>query len=154
GALAALKDRLAPLRDELSERHAKLEPHLKAINERTTQLGRPPEADATEDPEITAERKRLAGRRTEVEAALHQVKLLADRAAKLDERIRHRRREVFSSRLFARSANLFDPAFWNDLAPSVPAELNGLVVMLKSWGAYARANGGIGGAVAALALLS
>jgi small-conductance mechanosensitive channel len=107
-----------------------------------------------EDPEITAERQRLTGRRTEVETALHQVKLLADRAGSLDERIRHRRREVFSSRLFARSANLFDPAFWHDLAPSVPAELNGLAVMLSSWGAYARANGGTGGAVAALALLS
>jgi small-conductance mechanosensitive channel len=154
GALVALKGRLAPLRDQLSDRLVKLEPRLKAIEHRAAQVAQPPEANATEDPAVTAERQRLAGRHTEVETALQQVKLLADRAATLDERIRHRRREVFSSRLLARSASLFDPAFWNELAPSVPAELNGLTVMLSSWAAYAHANGGIGGAVAALAVLS
>lgn len=153
-ALVALKSRLAPLRGQLDERVEKLEPRLKAIDQRIVQLAPPPGANAAEDPAAAAERQRLASRRTEVETALQQVKLLADRASSLDDRIRHRRREVFSSRLFARSASPFDPAFWNDLLPSVPAEINGLAVMLSSWGTYARANGGMGGAVAALALLS
>jgi potassium efflux system protein len=159
-ALVALKDRLAPVRDQLDERLGKLEPRLKAIDERAAQLAKstttdkPPEANAPEDPAVTAERQRLAARRTEVETALQQTRLLADTANNLEERIRHRRREVFSSRLFARSASLFDPAFWGDLAPSIPAEFDGLAVMLSSWGAYAWANGGIGGAGAALALLS
>jgi potassium-dependent mechanosensitive channel len=152
-ALVALKGRLTPLRDQLQERLGKLEPRLKAIEQRATQLAQPPEANAAEDPAITAERQRLASRRTEVEAALQQVKLLADHADNLDEGIRRHRREVFSSRLFARSAGLFDPAFWSDLLPSIPDELNGLGVMLSSWVAYARANGGIGGAAVALALL-
>lgn len=153
-ALVALKGRLTPLRDQLSERLAKLEPRLKDIEKRAAQLAQPPGANATEDPAVTTERQRLSGRRSEVETALQQTKLLVDRAATLDERIRHRRREVFSSRLFARSASLFAPDFWNELAPSVPAELNGLAVMLSSWGTYAKANGGSEGAVAALALLS
>jgi potassium-dependent mechanosensitive channel len=161
-ALVALKGRLAPVRDQLNERLGKLEPRLKAIDERAGELAKTQdkspdktlEANAPEDPAVTAERHRLATRRTEVEAALQQTRLLADHAHNLEERIRHRRREVFSSRLFARSASLFDPAFWGDLAPSITAEFNGLAVMLSSWGAYAWANGGIGGAVAALALLS
>jgi potassium-dependent mechanosensitive channel len=159
-ALVALKGRLAPVRDQLNERVGKLEPHLKAIEERTAQLAKstttdkPPEVNAPEDPAVTAERHRLASRHSEVEAALQQTRLLADNAQNLDERIRHRRREVFSSRLFARSASLFDPSFWGDLGPSIPAEFSGLAVMLSSWGAYAWVNGGIGGAVAALALLS
>jgi potassium-dependent mechanosensitive channel len=161
-ALVALKDRLTPVRDQLHERLGKLEPRLKAIDERAAELAKTAdkpsdktqEANAPEDPALAAERQRLAARRTKVEAALQQTRLLADHGHDLDERIRHRRREVFSSRLFARSASLFDPAFWSDLAPSIPAEFNGLAVMLSSWSAYAWANGGSGGAVAALALLS
>jgi potassium efflux system protein len=159
-ALVALKGRLAPVRDQVNERLGKLENRLKAIEERTAQLVKStttdklPEANAPEDPAVTAERQRLAARRTETETALQQTRLLADHAHNLDERIRHRRREVFNGILFARSASLFDPAFWGDLLPSIPAEFNGLAVMLSSWGAYASANGGIGGAVVALALLS
>jgi small-conductance mechanosensitive channel len=160
--LVALKSRLAPVRDQMNERLGKLEPRLKAIDERAAQLAKTPDKtqgktadeNPSEAPEVTAERQRLAARRTAVEAALQQTRLLAGDANSLEERIRHRRHEVFSSRLFARSASLFDPAFWADLAPSIPAELGGLAVMLSSWGAYAWANGGIGGAVVALALLS
>jgi potassium-dependent mechanosensitive channel len=152
-ALEAVMGRLTPLRDELSDRLDKLEPRLKAIEQRAAQIAPPPAAGATEDPTITAERQRLATRHTEVEAALQQVKLLVNESGNLDERIRHRRREMFSSQLFARSASLFDPAFWNDLLPAVPVEINGLGVMALSWNAYARANGGVGGASAALALL-
>ena len=156
--LVALKSRLAPVRDQLNERLGRLEPRLKAIDERAAQLAKTPDKTADENspeaPEVTAERHRLGERRTAVEAALQQTRLLAGDAHSLEERIRRRRHEVFSSRLFARSASLFDPAFWADLAPSIPAELGGLAVMLSSWSAYAWANGGIGGAVVALALLS
>jgi potassium-dependent mechanosensitive channel len=153
-ALMALKGRLSPLRDQVNERIGKLEPRLKAIDQRIGQLSHPPSGNAAEDPAIVAERQRLATRRTELEGALQQAKLLADQTSNFDERIRRRRREVFNSRLFARSPSLFDPGFWNDLATSVPAELKGLAVMVSAWGNYARTNGGLGGAVTALALLA
>jgi small-conductance mechanosensitive channel len=137
----------------LGERIDELEQRLKGNEQRAAQLGPAPVAGATEDATITAERQRLAGRHHVIETALRQVKLLADEADNLDERIRHRRREVFSGRLFARSTSLFDRAFWADLVTAVPAELNGLAVMASSWLAYARANGGIGGAAVAAALL-
>jgi potassium-dependent mechanosensitive channel len=152
--LDALIDRLAPLRGELRDRLGKLEPRLKGIDQRATELAQPPGAGAAEDPAIAAERQRLTTRRSELEAALQQVKLLADRGNNLDEHIRERRRDIFSSQLFARSATLFDSAFWGDLLPSIPAEINGLTVMVSSWSAYARDNGGLGGAVAALAVLA
>jgi potassium-dependent mechanosensitive channel len=152
--LDALIERLTALRNEMRDRLGKLEPRLKAIEQRAAEIAQPPAAGITEDPAIAAERQRLTGRRSEVEAALQQVKLLADRGSNLDEHIRERRRDIFSSRLFARTATLFDSAFWNDLLPSIPAEINGLAVMASSWSAYARANGGVGGAVAALAILA
>jgi potassium-dependent mechanosensitive channel len=152
--LMALKRRLAPLRDQLTDRLAELEPRLKQIDQRVAQLRPQSDVAAAEDAAIAAERLRLAAQHGEVEGALRQAKLLSDHALDLDERIRQRRREVFNSRLFARSAGFFDPAFWNDLAESAPAELNSLTSVLSTSGAYARDNGGAGGAVAALVLLA
>jgi potassium-dependent mechanosensitive channel len=152
--LVELRRRLTPLRDQLRDRLALIDPRLKQIDQRVAQLGAPPDSSGTEDAAITAERLRLAGQRGDIESALKQVKLLGDRTLDLDERINQRRRELFTNRLFARGASLFDEAFWNDLAESAPAELAGLAGMLSLWGTYARSNGGAGGAIAALAILA
>jgi small-conductance mechanosensitive channel len=150
--LAELKRRLAPMRGQLNDRLAQLDPRLKQIDQRVGQLGAPP--DNPEDPTIAAERLRLAAQRGDIEGAVKQAKLLVDRTVELDERISQRRRELFTGRVFARSAGLLDPAFWNDLAESVPAELSGLAGMLPLWGTYARSNGGVGSAVAALPIVA
>jgi small-conductance mechanosensitive channel len=150
--LVALKRRLAPLRDQLHDRSAQLDPRLKQIDQRVAQLG--PLPDSSEDAAITAERLRLAGQRSAIEGALKQAKLLDDRAVDLDERINQRRRELFTNRLFARGASLFDAAFWSDLAEAVPAELAGFYGLLSLWATHARSNGGLGGAVAAIAILA
>lgn len=142
------------MRDQLSDRLEELEPRLKQIDQRVEQLGVQPDVPAADDATSAAERLRLTAQRSEVEGALRQARLLSDHALDLDERVRQRRREVFSSRLFARSAGFFDPAFWNDLAESAAAELNSLTSVLSASGAYARRNGGVGGAIAALALLA
>jgi potassium efflux system protein len=152
--LVALKRRLTPLRAQLGDRLAELAPRLMQIDQRVAQLDASSAPSASEDASIKAERLRIAGQRGEVEGALKQAKLLADRALNLDERINQRRHELFNSRLFARSAGLFDGAFWHDLAISGPAELDTLMGTLSAWGAHARGNGGIGGAAVALALLA
>jgi small-conductance mechanosensitive channel len=153
-ALAALKGRLTPLSDQLNERIGEIEQRLKFNTQRASQLGPPPAAGATEDESIAAERQRLAKRHAELETALRQVKLLADQVNGIEEGIRHRLRNLFTGRVFARSKSLFDRAFWNELLKAVPTELNGLTVLASSWAAYARANGGIGGAAVAAALLA
>lgn len=153
-ALVALIDRLTPVRDELRDRLGKLEPRLKAIERRAAELAQPPAVGAAEDPAVATERQRLTSRHGELEAAVQQAKLLADRASNLDQRFRQRRRDIFSNRLFARSPSLFDSPFWNDLLPSIPAEINGLAVIASSWSVYARANGGIGRVATALAILA
>jgi small-conductance mechanosensitive channel len=60
--LAALKERLTPLRDQIRDHAAALEPRLKLITDRLAQLGAAPAAGAAEDATIAAERSRLAGR--------------------------------------------------------------------------------------------
>jgi small-conductance mechanosensitive channel len=155
-ALVALKGKLAPVREQLAERIGKLEPRLKAIEQRAAQVPPPPAEGNTEEPAITAERQRLATRHGEVKAALQQFKLLEDMASRIEDGIRHHRREVFNKRLFGRSPGLFDPVFWQELGRSVATEINDLRITMSSWEANARANGGPGrlaGAAALLALL-
>ena len=150
-ALVALMSRLAPLRDDLRERLEKLEPRLKEIEKRAAEIAEPAAPSAAEPPAVTAERQRLTSRKNEVTSALQQVRLLAGQSNTLDERIRHRRREVFSSQMFARSA-MADPAFWNDLVASVPQILAGLAGMLSAWTTFVRDNASAAGAAASAAL--
>jgi potassium-dependent mechanosensitive channel len=153
-ALMALMGRLAPLQEQISQRTDKLNRRLKAIEEHAAKIPPPPAEAATEDPKITAERQQTAAHQAEVKGALHQFQNLADKAGRLEDRIRQARRDVFNKQVFARSPSPFDPAFWGKLGESVPAELNSLLVTMSSWEANARANAGPGGGVAAAALLA
>jgi small-conductance mechanosensitive channel len=153
-ALMALRDKLGPLHEQLNERIAKLEPHLKEIEQHAAQIPQPPAEAATEDPQITTERQRVAARHTAVKGALHQFKQQAERTGRIEDHIRHIRREVFNSRVFGQSPNLFAPGFWGDLGNAVAAEIVDLGVMMTSWQALMRANGGTGGAAGAAGLLA
>ncbi len=152
-ALAALKQRLGPLRDQIRDHAAALEPRLKLITDRLAQLGEAPAAGAPEDATITAERSRLAATQSEVDGAAKQARLLAGRADELSDGINARRRQLFTDRLFAHSANLFDPGFWRDAADAIPAEVRSLGGLLNSWAAVARANYEPSGVLAALLAL-
>ncbi|MBV9970607.1 MAG: mechanosensitive ion channel family protein, partial [Xanthobacteraceae bacterium] len=138
--LLALRQRLAPLRDEIRQRVGVLEPRLKQITDRLAELGVAPAAGAApEDATIAAERSRLVGAQTEFDGAVKQARLLAGRGDELAEAINTRRRQIFTDRLFARSANLFDPGFWAGAAAAVPGEFRTLRSILGSWMAVARA---------------
>ena len=59
-ALADLRDRVLPIRDDLRERLATLEAELAEIEARQQKLGPPPAADAPpEEPGLAAERQKL-----------------------------------------------------------------------------------------------
>jgi potassium-dependent mechanosensitive channel len=109
--LAALKQLLTPLRDQVRDRAAALEPRLKLVTDRLAQLGAAPAAGGSEDATLAAERSRFAAEQREVDGALKQARLLAERADELSDRITARRRKMFADRLFAHSANLLDPGF-------------------------------------------
>jgi potassium-dependent mechanosensitive channel len=151
--LAALRQRLAPLRDQIRDHAAALEPRLKTITDRLAQLGAAPAAGVVEDATIAAERSRLAAAQSEVDGALKQARLLGGRADELSDRINARRRQLFADRLFAHSANLFDPGFWRDAADAVPAETRTVGAILHSWAAVARANYDPSSVLAALVTL-
>jgi potassium-dependent mechanosensitive channel len=138
--LLALRQRLAPLRDQIRQRGAVLEPRLKQIGDRLAELGAAPAAGAApEDATVAAERSRLTAAQTEFDGAVKQARLLAGRADDLADRINARRRQIFTDRLFAHSANLFDPAFWAGAGAAVPGETRTVRSILNAWMVVARA---------------
>jgi potassium-dependent mechanosensitive channel len=138
--LLALRQRLAPLRDQMRQRATVLEPRLKQITDRLAELGAAPAAGAPpEDATVAAERSRIAAAQTEFDGAVKQTRLLAGRADELADRINARRRQIFTDRLFAHSANLFDPGFWAGAAAAMPAETRTVGSILRSWKVVAQA---------------
>ncbi len=138
--LLALRQRLAPLRDQVRQRAAVLEPRLKQITDRLAELGAAPAAGAApEDATVAAERSRLTAAQTEFDGAVKQARLLAGRGDELADRINARRRQIFTDRLFAHSANLFDPGFWAGAVAAVPAEVRTVQSILRSWMVVAQA---------------
>jgi potassium efflux system protein len=152
-ALLELKGRVAEIDQQLRDREAQLDPRLKQTEARLAQLGPPPVPPANEDAALASERASLATQAAEVQAAVRQGKLLADRTADLDHRINTRRRELFANRVFAPGVSVFDIGSWRDLAAAVPTELANVAGLLSLWMTFARSNGGIGGALAAAATL-
>src|SRR3954469_1629996 len=72
--LTDLSQRLGPLREDLRDKAAELEPRLADLDARLKGLGPAPAKDAgPEDQAIAAERARLAQQRGELDAALKQV---------------------------------------------------------------------------------
>ncbi len=134
-----LRNRLDPVRTDLSAGVAQLEPLLVQLNRRVEEIGPKPAEGATEDPAITSERENLAARAAELDAVLRQAKLLNVRADQLSDRIISRRRALFTDQLFARSYSVLDPTLWVSAAAAIPQELRGIHYLLRDWRAYADA---------------
>jgi potassium-dependent mechanosensitive channel len=151
--LLALKQRLTPLRDQIGDHIAALEPRLKLVTDRLAQLGAAPAAGGSEDATLAAERSRLAAEQREVDGALKQARLLAERVDELSDRITARRRQMFTDRLFAHSANPLDPGLWRDAASAVPAQMRSLGGLSEAWAASVRDNAEPGTVLAVLLTL-
>jgi small-conductance mechanosensitive channel len=141
-AIVDLQKQLVPLRDQLHETRAQVEPQAARIADRLKELGPPPAKDAApEQPTISAERNQLTRQFSELDAALKLAKLSAVRADQLGEKLKERRNTLFAHRLFERSPSILDPFFWIDVVDALPAELRGIRVLTQSWWSFARDRG-------------
>jgi potassium-dependent mechanosensitive channel len=149
--LAALKQQLTPVRDDLRVKIESLEPQLAQTDNRLRELGSPPAAGAApEDSSLTGERKRLTAARAETEAALKQARLLVVRVDQVSERINERRRTIFTRELFVRGPGLFDIAFWRSTVEAAADEARSIADLVGEWWDFVGANGGRVGVAAAL----
>jgi len=142
-ALTDLSQRLSPLRDQLRDKIADLEPRLAELDARLKGLGPVPAKDAPpEDPAIATERTRLSQQRGDIDAAIRQAQLLQTRAEQLASLLSDRRRSAYAETLLRRSPNVLDPYFWRDVAVAVPDYAERIIRLGRDGIAYARDKGG------------
>ena len=142
--LTELAQRISPLRDQMRDKLADLEPRLGDIDARLKGLGPPPARDApAEDAAIAAERARLTQQRAEVDAAIKQVQLLQTRADQLANALSDRRRVGLCGDavppLAERARSRSSGATLSRPRPTMPSRL---VQFGQNWIAYARDKGG------------
>jgi len=134
------RGKLEPVRDELREIISSLESRLADVETRLKQLGEAPEeGEAKEDPNLTAERARLEERRSALDGALKQARLLMLRADNLSVRITERRRALFTQELLGRTSSALDPGFWMQAAKAAPDAWHGVVLVAQGWADHLRA---------------
>ncbi len=155
-ALYDLGQTLNPLRQELRGAIAGLEPRLAQVDAGLKQLGPAPAKDAPAESEaIATERIRLNAEFGQLDAALKQARLLASRADELAERITDRRRAAYAKQLFEQSPSALSPFIWIDAARALPAEVENLGQLLRTWlRSQSDRNGLVRVAVAALTLVA
>jgi small-conductance mechanosensitive channel len=89
---------------------ATAEDELKPLRQQLEALGAPPEAPATETPEITDERKRLLDLIAAGEARIKRASQAEARAAALHSHLTELRRKLFTEQMLDRGPSLLDPA--------------------------------------------
>ena len=141
-ALTDLSQEVGPLREQLRDKAADLEPRLADIDARLKGLGRPPADNAGEDTAVAAERARLSHERAELDSALRQVQSQQTRAEQVSALLSERRRAAYAETLFRRSPSVIDPLFWRDGIIAAPAYAGRVSQFVQDWSAYARDKGG------------
>ena len=145
---------LDPVRDELYAKIADLEPRLAQVDGQLKQLGPVPAQGAPpESAALAAERARLNGEFSELDATLKQARLLAARADELAEQITERRRSLYARQLFEQSSSVLSPWIWLDAGKAFAEELGALGELIKSaWQSLRDGDALLRGVLAALSL--
>ncbi|MGJ7614590.1 MULTISPECIES: DUF3772 domain-containing protein [unclassified Variovorax] len=102
---------------------------LADLNARLGELGNPPGAGATEDPDITRQRARLTKERNALDADIRLARLLSIDVRQRGADLVTQRRELFEAQLTERAASPLTGAFWNDLQEAWPDDLERLQTM-------------------------
>ena len=129
-ATARTSDALPPLRAQaldlqaLGEKTAaQAQADLTVADARMAQLGPPPASPGGEDPTIARVRRDLTARRAAIDANVKGGRLLSVAAGQAVDDVAERERELFNARIFRRGFSPLTPAFWADLAQSLPPDL-------------------------------
>ncbi|MFL9670303.1 DUF3772 domain-containing protein [Variovorax sp. AB1(2024)] len=102
---------------------------LADLNARLGELGNPPGAGATEDPDITRQRARLTKERNALDADIRLARLLSVDVRQRGTDLVTQRRELFEAQLTERAASPLTGRFWTDLQDAWPDDLERLRTM-------------------------
>ncbi|WP_432445600.1 DUF3772 domain-containing protein [Variovorax paradoxus] len=99
---------------------------LADLNARLGELGNPPAAGATEDPDITRQRARLTKERNALDADIRLARLLAIDVRQRGAELLTQRRALFEAQITERAPSPLGGEFWNDLQEAWPSDLERL----------------------------
>lgn len=128
---------------------------LADLNARLGELGNPPAAGATEDPDITRQRARLTKERNTLDADIRLARLLAVDVRQRGAELVGQRRALFEAQLTERAASPLGGEFWRDLRDAWPEDIERLQAMgraLEDGFAQATGQGTRPGVIGALLL--
>jgi small-conductance mechanosensitive channel len=111
--LAELKAEADKVAKSVADAHAELQARLDLVNKRLEELGAAPEGDKTEDPAVTADRKRLQSEKAQVNSILGASDILRGQAEDLSNHIVDLRRTLFAETIFRHTdtnAEMFESA--------------------------------------------
>ncbi|WP_375465857.1 DUF3772 domain-containing protein [uncultured Methylobacterium sp.] len=123
--LAALRDGVGPVTDEIRTIVARLDAPLESARERLTQLGPKPK-DAEESPEVAVERVEREAAVMRLDETQRLARSLLVQGDQIIDRVSNRRRESFTKGLFERSQALVSPQLWARVAADVPRDTRSL----------------------------
>ncbi|MGO9673910.1 MAG: DUF3772 domain-containing protein [Methylocella sp.] len=134
--LVAAGQLIGPIADSVSAAAEKVAPRLTEIKARLDQLGPPPDDKSPpENPAVTDERTAQQQSFSNADELLKRAKLLAVRAEQMRTNIAARRRTLFTTSLFQRSASIADAAIWNDVWREAPGNTSDVVKLFGDWAA-------------------
>ncbi|WP_436301129.1 DUF3772 domain-containing protein [Variovorax paradoxus] len=102
---------------------------LADLNARLGELGNPPAAGATEDPDITRQRARLTKERNALDADIRLARLLAIDVRQRAAELVTQRRALFEAQITERAPSPLTGEFWGDLQDAWPSDLARLKAM-------------------------
>ncbi|MFT3718942.1 DUF3772 domain-containing protein [Pseudorhodoferax sp.] len=95
---------------------------LNDLNARLGELGNPPAAGASEDPDITRQRATLTRERNTVDADIRLARLVVVDAEQRSADLRSRQRDLFEAQMADRAASPLGAGFWRELGEAWPAD--------------------------------
>jgi small-conductance mechanosensitive channel len=133
-ALVEIQARLDAARGEVAKVTNALGPRAQSIQSRLDQLGAPPaEGQPPESPELTQERKAQAEARTPIDEVLKRASVLNIQADQLTENVSQKRRDLFATRVLARTHSLLSPGLWMNVADEAPRRLTAVLNLFAEW---------------------
>lgn len=119
-AVRALQNRYGALIAQANRVIAARTGQLNDLNARLGELGPPPAAGASEDPDITRQRESLTRERNAVDADIRLARLVVVDAQQRSDDLRNRQRDLFEAQLTGRAPSPLGSEFWRQLAAAWP----------------------------------
>lgn len=134
-ALVAFNARLEAARRDIAKVTQAVAPRAQTIQSRLEQLGVAPENGASpESPELAQERLAQLAAKAPIDEVLKRASSLTVQADQIADNVSRKRRDLFATRVLARSRSILDPGLWGNVVNEAPRRLAAIKSLFSQWG--------------------